>query len=260
MQDPFEDASAARLFVFSHPNHEGAVLGMVQRLRPHLVFLTDGGGERRVNETREALARIGLLDRARFLDCTEASFYAALLDRRSDFFLEQAKRVRAVAESVRPALVFCDAAELYNPVHDVSLPIVRAALAGLPHAGVFEVPLIFQEPAPDERYRIQRLPDADPARAWELRLSPDELAVKLDCRERIYHQLRAQLPAVATLEPAHLGREVVAAAREGLPAPGPGRVLRYEWRGARLRDAGLVDRVITWRDHYVPSMSPLLAA
>jgi hypothetical protein len=99
MPDPFEDASAARLFVFSHPNHEGAVLGMVQRLRPHLVFLTDGGGERRVNETRAAL-----------------------------------------------------------------------------------------------------------------------------------------------------------------PEPGPGRVLRYEWRGARLRDAGLVERVITWRDHCRPTMAPLLAA
>jgi hypothetical protein len=63
MPDPFEDASATRLFVFSHPNHEGAVLGMIQRLRPHLVFLNDGGGERRVSETRAALAQIGLLER-----------------------------------------------------------------------------------------------------------------------------------------------------------------------------------------------------
>jgi hypothetical protein len=256
----FGDPLRRRVCVFSHPNHEGAVLGLIQRLRPHLLFLTDGGGERRVDETRRALGELGLLDRARFLDCTEQSFYDALLDGRSDFFLEQAKRVRGAMEEIAPEHVFCDAVEFYNPVHDVSLPIVRAALAGESRTRVFEVPLIYQEPGAEERYAIQRLPESEAARAHDLDLTPEELQAKLRCRKDVYHMLRAQLPQLDQLAPEHLGREVVADARTGVVRPDAGRVLRYEWRGARLREAGAIERVITYRDHYAPVASELLAA
>jgi hypothetical protein len=37
------DPTVRRLMVFSHPNHELAVYGLVQRLRPHLLYLSDGG-------------------------------------------------------------------------------------------------------------------------------------------------------------------------------------------------------------------------
>jgi hypothetical protein len=256
----FEEPSLARACIFSHPNHEGAVLGLVQRLRPYLVFLTDGGGERRVNETRRALADVGLLDRAQFLDCTEQSFYDALLDRNADFFLEQVKRVRAALENLAPAHVFCDAVEFYNPVHDVSLPIVRAALEGLGRTQVFEVPLIYQQPGSEERYAIQRLPESEAERAHELELTPAELGAKLRCRSAVYHMLRAQLPQLEQLSPEDLAREVVAEARPGLVQPGASRVLRYEWRGERLRESGAIERVITYRDHYAPVASALLAA
>jgi hypothetical protein len=254
------DPSLPSVCVFSHPNHEGAVLGLVQRLRPTLVFLTDGGGAQRVAETRRALEQIDLLDRAHFLDCSEQSFYDALLDRNAGFFLEQARRVRAILAEIAPARVFCDAVEFYNPVHDVSLPMVRAALGPDASSRVFEIPLIFQEPAPEERYAIQRVPAAEAARAHDLRLTPAELAAKLACRSSVYHMLRAQLPQMDALSPDHLGLEVVAEARTGAVAPGPERVLRYEWRGERLRQAGAVERVITHRDHYVPVASELLAA
>jgi hypothetical protein len=54
-----------RLLVTGHPNHELAIHGFVQRMRPHILFLTDGGGEARSAESRAALARLGLAESAR---------------------------------------------------------------------------------------------------------------------------------------------------------------------------------------------------
>ena len=59
---------AVTVMVFSHPNHELAVFGLVQRLRPRLVFLTDGGGARRVEETGRALDGLGLRAHATFFN------------------------------------------------------------------------------------------------------------------------------------------------------------------------------------------------
>ena len=66
--------------VFSHPNHEVAVLGTIFRLNPHIVYLTDGGADARVAETREALQNFEPAS-VHFLNHTEKSFYDALLGR-----------------------------------------------------------------------------------------------------------------------------------------------------------------------------------
>src|SRR5690606_279399 len=97
--------------VFSHPNHELAVFGLLQSERPALVYLTDGGGERRVEQTRRGLAGIGLADSARYLGYAERSFYEALLEQDVAFFLEVAARVRDALTEVAPSRVLCDAVE-----------------------------------------------------------------------------------------------------------------------------------------------------
>lgn len=102
-QDPtrLADSSTRRLAVFSHPNHELAAFGLVQRLRPHLLYLTDGGGAARVAETRRGLESIGMAEHARFLDHSEGSFYAALLARDATFFRQIADAVRSEIEAVQ---------------------------------------------------------------------------------------------------------------------------------------------------------------
>ena len=67
----FHDDGVPTLVVFSHPNHELAILGLLQRLRPKIVYLTDGGGPKRISETEEGLASVGLLNQATFLNYTE---------------------------------------------------------------------------------------------------------------------------------------------------------------------------------------------
>ena len=139
-----------RLFVFSHPNHELAVFGLARRWRPHFVFLTDGGGPDRVADTKHGLESLGLLDRARFLNHSEGSFYKALVNRDAAFYEGVARQVREAVAAVRPSQVYCDAVEFYNPVHDICLPVVKAALRGTPGVEVFEIPLIHQRPAVGE--------------------------------------------------------------------------------------------------------------
>lgn len=251
------DQSASSTAVFSHPNHELAIFGLLQSCRPTLVYLTDGGGEDRVEQTRRGLREIGLLDRAHFLDYTEQSFYDALLDCDSKFFAEVAARLRGVLESIRPEQVLCDAVEFYNPVHDLSLPLVRSALAGL-EAKVFEVPLVYEKPAASESYEIQRPADAGSGDI-ELPVADAHVDVKIRARDEVYTILTAQLGELITGIPRlHLTREHLVPARAPLPAPGPAMVLRYERRAKLLLERGEIDRMITYRGHYLPVAASLL--
>jgi hypothetical protein len=245
------------LFVFSHPNHELAVFGLLQRLRPRLLYLTDGGGEARVQQTRDGLDRIGLAERAHFLNYTEQACYDALLARDVAFFEAIADRVRARHGDVEPRQVFCDAVEFYNPLHDLTLPIVTAALADTA-AAIFEVPLVHQQPGPRETYAVQRMPPSRRDGQSEVRLAAEELAVKLAARADGYSMLQAQMgPVLSGLPDTHLTNEIVAPAPTELPVPPADCVLRYEWRAQRLLDRGEIERAITYAEHYRPVASAL---
>jgi len=256
-----QDDPSRRLFVFSHPNHELAVFGLARRLRPHLLFLTDGGGEHRVSQTRRGLESIGLVDHARFLNHTEHSFYEALLHRDLALFEAVAAEVRQAIDDVGAEEVWADAVELYNPVHDMTLPIVTAALRGVRDVPVVEVPLVYQRPGAGEVYEVQRMPASYGARCIDVALTADELAAKEHARDRFYDLLVRQMgPVLTGLPRAHLAIEQVALADGKLAAPGHERGLRYEWRGELLRTQGDVTRVITYADHYLPVASPLLGS
>jgi hypothetical protein len=241
--------------VFSHPNHELAVFGLVQRLRPRLVFLTDGGGRRRVDETRRGLDGLGLLANATFLDHPEDEFYARLLSRDHGYWRVVVRRLReALATTER---VLCDAVEFYNPVHDLSLPLVRAAVPDVP---VFEVPLVYQRPGAAEAYSVQRVPPSRAATALALELTTAELERKLTARAEVYRCLDEQMgPVLATVPPDCLAREEIMPASAHVPAPDGERVLRYDWRARVLLEAGAVREAITWGDHYAPVAAGLTA-
>jgi hypothetical protein len=250
------DSSISRLIVTGHPNHELAIFGFVQRLRPRLVFLTDGGGEERVNETRRALDTLGLLDNARFLGWTEKSLYQALLDQDLAVFVQLVEQVRAEILACAPRQILCESIELYNPLHDITLPIVRAATRGLDGIEIVEFPLIAQVAEPGERYRIQRLPES--RKAAILRLSDAEVAVKQKAREQHYLSLRQQLGGVLDeVDREHLAEEHFAPALEEMPTPGQQHLLRYEWRAQDLKNRGEIDRMITYRDHFLPVVAAL---
>ena len=89
--------------------------------------------------------------------------------------------------------IYCDAVEFYNPVHDITLPIVRAALAG-DESPVFEVPLIYQKAGPVEAFELQRVPESLSDQCSCLQLSEEELAQKTTTlKGGVYTILFAQL-------------------------------------------------------------------
>jgi hypothetical protein len=245
--------------VFSHPNHELAVFGAVQRLQPHLLFLSDGGGPRRQAETRRGLESISAADRARLLDYPESAYYAALLQRDVEFCRRVVADIASVIDELQPEEVFCDAVEFYNPVHDLCLPLTLAALAGRPNSPpVFEVPLIYQRAAGEEAYAIQRFPTEQGGEQRELHLSDAELSAKLQARASIYCELRQQLAGLLDAVPNRdAALEVWRPCTTATPVPGAGRALRYEWRGRTLQARGAVAEVITYAEHYRPLVADL---
>ena len=146
------------IMVFSHPNHEVSVLGTIGRKSPHVVFLTDGGGEERVRETQEGLSSYLPFENLHFLGRSEQSLYDALVNHDREFFWNLAREVREVVDLIRPSEIYCDAIEFYNPVHDMALPIVRAALGAREDVAVLEVPLIYQERSEPDSYALQQIP------------------------------------------------------------------------------------------------------
>lgn len=257
--NPFAEP-AARVMVFGHPGHELAVFGLIQRYRMPIVVLTDGGGADRTAESRAGFAAFGHLDAVTYLGYSESSFYEALLDADERHFIDVADNLRRVVASIAPAQLFCDAVEFYNPVHDITLPIVMHALRGRSETRVFEVPLVYQVLAEDERYEVQRFPPSHQAPRWQHALSREETTLKAHARDAIYLSLRRQLgPEFLHVPYAHLSREEYGDASDPLlPPAATGRCLRYEWRAGLLKKQGRIEKVITHADHWQPMAQALV--
>jgi hypothetical protein len=248
-----ESRDIRRLMIFGHPTHELALFGAIQRLDPHILVITQGDGPTQEGYSRTALGRIDRLGRTTYLGYHEADFYQALLDGDTGYFDRVVADIRDEVDRVRPDQVFCDAIEFYNPVHDITLVLVEAALDGA-EAAVYGVPLVYQKDEGDEAYEIQRVPDplADRRRTFEL--NDAELERKREARNEIYLNLRDQAGGdFMGLGDSHLVREEVEALNGIDLRPGAdGRRMRYEWRADVLQREGAIDRKITYREHYLP--------
>lgn len=256
--DPLSADSITRLMIFGHPAHELALFGFLQRFHPQVIIVTDGGSEERIRQSRAGLDLIGL--EATYLDFPESDFYVALLRREVSFFETVADCLRREIAAASPQQIFCDAIEFYNPVHDITLPLVLRAARAAPQAELFEVPLVYQTPATDERYEIQRIPAASAQRRCRYHLTAEELRAKIRARDEIYLSLRDQAgPEFSAVTAEHLATEEIALAGDPFLSPGvTGRKLRYEWRANLLKQAGRIDTVITHAGHFIPTARGLL--
>jgi hypothetical protein len=247
------------VLVLGHPGHELAIFGFLQQYPPlGIVVITDGGDRKRVLESQEGLRRLGLLERARYLDFPESSFYQALLDRDAGRLEAAARAVREAVLPLAPTQVLCDAVEFYNPLHDITLPLVRVAFRGC-EIEVFEIPLIYEVAGRDDQYEVQRLPESLAARRITFRLNDAQLAKKVAARNEVYQSLHHQAgPELLLVSEASMAREDVAVAPESVPSPGAdGRGLRYERRARLLQAQGKVERVISHAGHFRPMLEAL---
>lgn len=249
------NGKAKTTVVFSHPNHELASFGLLQRIKPSLIFLTDGGGKHRVDETRKGLQSIGLLENAFFLNHTEESFYEALLRMDYGFFFKVASEVRDTLKVLKPEQFLCDAVEFYNPVHDMTLAILSTADDGS-WDRIFEIPLIYQKTGPKEEYGVQTVPDSQTDKL-EFELTKEESESKRNALQNTYTILRDTLGAILLASPTALKKETIFPASTPLRWPTEGYSLRYNRRAAELKSAGKVRDKITHELHFVTVVSYL---
>jgi len=238
------------LLFLAHPGHELRAYHLMERVRPSVAVLTDGSGSTttsRIADSRALIARTGARAAATFGALTDREAYAALMSADARPFLTHVARLAdtIVAHQVRAVVV--DAAEGYNPVHDICHWMGRAATERARARGaevaLFELDLIAHPDSPGDGVRLH-LDDA----AFQRKLA----AIGR------YDALRAEADAAF----AHYGRdafrvEFLRDAVIGWPEPA-NCVPYYEQVGdARVRE-GRYTSVLRYGAHVRPVIEQLL--
>ena len=107
------------------------MLGWVAVARPRVLVLTDGSGRTgadRLAASRQVIAAQGAEPGRLFGHASDARFYQAMLALDSGFFLEILEALAAEIETSGASLVIGDAAEGYNPTHDLCRAMIDAAV------------------------------------------------------------------------------------------------------------------------------------
>jgi hypothetical protein len=126
------DTRASWLLILAHPGHELRAHHLLECVRPIVTVLTDGSGSTgvaRVDESCALLADVGARRGPVFGALTDQDAYAALVGGDASVFIEQVDRLVDVIRTESVTDILVDAAEGYNPVHDVCHWMARAAVA-----------------------------------------------------------------------------------------------------------------------------------
>jgi hypothetical protein len=238
--------------IIAHPGHELRVHAWLEAARPVVCVLTDGSGSAgasRLASTTDLLARTAARRGAVYGPLSDRAIYGAILDR--DF-----RRFTALADELIDMLVHfeidtvvADAAEGYNPTHDVCRLLVNGAVRAASRRrgdaiACYEFAVVG---APND------CPDGQRVGAVELRLDEAALSRKL-AAARGYRELTAEVERALR----EFGQEPFRT--EWLRPVDP--TDRYGWHGAeppcyerygeqRVAD-GVYDRVLRYRDHIAP--------
>jgi hypothetical protein len=119
------------MFVVAHPGHELRAYHLVERVRPVLAVLTDGSGSAstpRIGESRSVIERIGGSPAAVFGSLTDRDAYDALISGRTHRFAQLVDAIAGEVLARGVTAIVIDAAEGYNPIHDVCHWIGRSAI------------------------------------------------------------------------------------------------------------------------------------
>jgi len=241
-------------FVFAHPGHELRLATWIARSRSLVFILTKGAradrSTSRIQASRLLAERLGAAPAELFGVAFDSEIYGWIMNRDVQVFSRLADDLRDALVANGVARVVTDAWQDYNPVHDLTHVLARAAAAEACVATggrieVLDYPVVMgrlaHAPIGPEQARID--------------LSPQELAIKtglIDQYPDIAEDVRALDEAVGreafdreTLHrPLDLG--VLAGGRDNRPW--------YEWHGEQRVRAGIYSDVLRWSH-----MAPLVA-
>ncbi|MBA3581282.1 MAG: hypothetical protein H0W44_02395 [Gammaproteobacteria bacterium] len=119
------------VLIIAHPRHELRVFNWLTQAHPSVLILTDGSGrssQSRLKETKRILDETEAKPGAIFGAYTDKYIYEAILNRRTDVFIQMAELISDVLSQEPNAYVVGDAAEGYNPAHDVCRLVINTAI------------------------------------------------------------------------------------------------------------------------------------
>lgn len=237
--------------VIAHPGHELRVHHWLERTRPLVFVLTDGSGHTgtsRLASTTAVLERAGAMPGPIYGRLSDRTLYRALLDGDVNLFAALADELASALGEAGIATVAGDAAEGFNPSHDVCRLLINAAAGRLAERGRapgnFEFPL---EAHPGE------CPPEDLAGSLRLELDDHALQRKLQAAAA-YPEMAAEVErAFATHGTAPFAVESFRPVRYGLEIGGRfEHPPFYERYGERQVAAGIYREVIRFREHIAP--------
>jgi hypothetical protein len=240
------------VLVVGHPGHELRVHAWMEIARPLVCVLTDGSGhagEGRLASTTRVLERTGARPGPVYGRMSDRDVYRAILDRDLDLFCGLAGELRDALLAHDAACVVGDAAEGYNPSHDVCRLVINAAvrMASRARGAPIEALDFLLMGAPDAA------PDAERDGSVRLALSDDALARKLASAHaypEMAHEVSAALERFGVAPFRHeCFRAVDLDDRFGwTSAERP----FYERHGEARVAEGVYERVLRFREHVVP--------
>ena len=235
-----------------HPGHELRVHGWLSAPRRRVFVLTDGSGRAgvsRVPSTTAVLQGAGAWPGVIYGRLTDAQAYAAMIDGRFDLFTGLADELAEALRSEELDYVAGDAPEGFNPTHDVCRLLINAAVE------------LVRRRTGRRLLNYDFLLDGPPGECPE-GLRPRALALHLDDRAlaRKMEAARAYRELAGEVEAALRGRSEEDFRAECLRPVDYGVTLDglfdappyYETYGEKQVAAGRYDRVIRYREHFVP--------
>lgn len=164
MNDPVYhllDANVRWFLVLAHPGHELRAYHFLERVCPFVAVMTDGSGSNgtpRVDDSRAVIERVGGRAAPVFGCMSDRDAYAALMAADARPFLPLLTTIADSLARARVQVVVIDAAEGYNPVHDVCHWIGRSAVAIARRLGaeieLFELDLVSHPDGAGEGVRL----------------------------------------------------------------------------------------------------------
>jgi hypothetical protein len=112
--------------IVAHPGHELLLHGWISRNKPVVHVLTSGT---RLGRTADLLRNLGARPGTIFGRLSDREAYAMILERNSALLLSLVTELAEQLERDQPAIIVGDAAEGYNPVHDLCRLIAGSAIA-----------------------------------------------------------------------------------------------------------------------------------
>jgi hypothetical protein len=224
------------------------VHGWLERARPCVLVLTDGSGRAgssRLDSTRRVLADAGAVPGPIFGRSADRAMYASMLDRDPAPFRALARELVGCLDEVD--YVVGDAAEGYNPTHDVCRMLIDAAVAAVRRRTGRRIPS-FAFPLIGPPHGATRGRSGD----VELVLDDAAFARKLDAA-RGYGELAPEVAAtLAEVDAPAFRVEAFAQAEATGATPSCGPPPFYERHGEARVAAGVYARVLRQREHVLP--------